>query len=543
MDATATHADENPGQARAGSAADGGSTGDPRADHSAGCHLGRLTERTLDRLGDHRSMFFEGTWHTSGGIFERARRVSAGLRDLGVGPGDRVVLVMANCPEVGILYQAIWRAGAVTTPVVFLVSADELAHIVRNSEAVAVATTPEWLPKIEAALAGLDLPVIVVGDADPAPAAGALRLVPFAELEAAEPGSLVDRADDDLAALLYTGGTTGASKGVALTHQNLCHAGSSSRQLSDVLGVNRSLTALPLSHSYGLLVTVGELHALEPRTTVLMRWFEPARLLALMAEHRVQVTAMVPSMLAMLLAQPLEDFDLSDLCQVFSGAAPLPGAVAAEFERRVPSARVLEGYGCTESGGIISTSPPDRPRPGTVGIAVPNLRVRVVDDRDAPVPIGVDGEIVVRGPMVMAGYWREPEQTEQVMAGGWLHTGDIGHLDADGYLTVVDRKKDLIIRGGYNVFPRDVEDVLTSHPAVAAAAVVGQPDPRLGEEVVGYVALAPGASVEPEALIAYAKEHLAKTKYPRYVHILDEVPLTSVGKVDRKRLRAGPTPG
>jgi long-chain acyl-CoA synthetase len=246
-------------------------------------------------------------------------------------------------------------------------------------------------------------------------------------------------------------------------------------------------------------------------------------------------------MLAMLLTQPLEDYHLSDLRYVSSGAAPLPLPVVHEFERRVPSATVREGYGCTETAAIISATTPGHRKLGTVGRAVPGVEVRIVDLDGADVPPGEPGEIVVRGPNVMTGYWGEAPATETMVAAvidGWFATGDIGTLDADGYLSIVDRKKDLILRGGANVFPRDVEDVLLTHPAVAGAAVVGRPDDRLGEEVVAFVALRPGSTATVTELVAYAKENLAATKYPREIRIVEAIPLTSVGKVDRKRVRA-----
>jgi long-chain acyl-CoA synthetase len=238
-------------------------------------------------------------------------------------------------------------------------------------------------------------------------------------------------------------------------------------------------------------------------------------------------------MLVMLLAQPLEDHDLSELRHVYSGAAPLADAVIEEFQRRVPGVTVLEGYGCTETAAALTGTPADAPRRGTVGKALPGMEIRIIGDDGAEVPVGEDGEIIVHGPSVMRGYWRgEP------IVDGWFHTGDVGRLDKDGYLTIVDRIKDIIIRGGYNIYPRDIEDVLLTHPAVSMAAVVGAPDDRLGEEVVAFVSLVDGAGVTPDELIAFAKERLSSHKYPRQVRIVDAVPLTSVGKLDRKRLRS-----
>jgi long-chain acyl-CoA synthetase len=242
-------------------------------------------------------------------------------------------------------------------------------------------------------------------------------------------------------------------------------------------------------------------------------------------------------MIQMLLAQPLEDADLSSLRYVNCGAAPLAAETREQWERRVPGSQILEGYGCTESGAVISVNPPGASRPGSVGPPIPGYQVSIRDDNDVGVPAGTDGEICVRADGVMAGYWNSPAETAATLRGGWLHTGDIGRLDADGYLYVLDRKKDLILRGGFNVFPRDVEDVLLEHPAVAMAGVVGRPDERLGEEIVAFVSLLPGRQATPAEIVEFARGRLAAHRYPREVNILDSVPLTSVGKLDRKALR------
>ena len=489
--------------------------------------LGQRAEQALERLGDHESLCYEGTWHRSGELAARARRAARGFADLGVGPGDRVVVIMANCPEVGLTYAALWRAGAVPTPVLFLLTEGELRHVVQDSGAKAVVTTPEFLPKVQAAAPGL--PHVVVGEG------GTLS---FAELEAGEELGLADRRDDDLAALLYTGGTTGRSKGVALTHAGLDAAGAAGYAASRREGRTRGLLPLPLAHVYGLMVSVTGLHAVEPGVSVLMRWFDPASFVALVEEHRVQTSALVPSMISMLLTQPLEERDLTSLERVSSGGAPLAVEVAKELERRLPGLQVVEGYGCTETSALISAQPSEQRRLGSVGKPVSGVAVRIEDAAGGELPTGQDGEICVRGPVLMSGYWNSPEATAEVLRDGWLHTGDIGHVDDDGYLYVVDRLKDLIIRNGFNVYPRDVEDVLLAHPDVTAAAVVGRPDPRVGEEVVAFVSLRPGAEVGPEELVAYARERISAAKAPREVRVVDSVPLTSVLKTDRKALRA-----
>ena len=490
--------------------------------------LPRRAEAALERLGDHPSLFFEGTWQTSGELAGRARRAAAGFTRLGVQPGDRVVLFMANCPEVGLTYSALWRAGAVATPVLFLLSDDELRHVLADSGAVAVVTTAEFSDKVVGCAGGL--PVVVVG--------GGEGTTTYAELESGDELSIVDRSPDDLAALLYTGGTTGRSKGVALTHAGLDAAGAAGYAAGYREGRTIGLLPLPLAHVYGLMVSCTGLHAVEPGRSVLMRWFDPAGFVSLVEQHRVQSSAMIPSMLQMLLTQPLEEHDLSCLERVSSGGAPLAVEVAHELERRIPSVEVREGYGCTETTSLISAQPPEARRLGSVGKPVAGIEVRITGPAGEQLKAGEDGEICVRGPLVMSGYWKSPDATAQAIRDGWFHTGDVGHVDEDGYLYVVDRIKDLIIRNGFNVYPRDVEDVLLAHPDVTAAAVVGRPDPKVGEEVVAFVSVTPGSTVTPDVLVEFCKERINAAKYPREVRIVDAIPLTSVLKTDRKALRA-----
>jgi long-chain acyl-CoA synthetase len=472
-------------------------------------NLARAAEETFARLGDYESLWFDGQWSRSGELHERALRLASWLREEGVEPGDRIVVLMANCPEVPIAYNAIWRAGGVVTPVIFLLPQAELEHIVSDSGATLVLASPE--------LAG-NVP-------------DGIRVVTTDELGEAEPGEIVPRRADDPAALLYTGGTTGRSKGVLLSHENLWFAGKSGHDAGHLPEITRGLLALPLSHAFGLLVTVVGLHAEEQGRTVLMRWFDPTLWLELAQEHRTQITAVVPSMLQLLLSQPLEHYDLSELRYVVSGGAPLPVEVAEALTRRLPQVEIREGYGLTESSALVSSTPPGRARLGSVGTAAPGVEVRIDGTEEV-------GEICVRSPSVMLGYWGQPDATAETIEDGWLRTGDLGYLDGDGYLYVVDRKKDLIIRGGFNVFPRDVEEAMLEHPAVAAAGVVGRPDEAHGEEVVAFVELASCGDATPEALVAYAKERIGGYKYPREVHVVGSLPLTPVGKVDRKALRA-----
>ena len=505
-----------------------------------GTSLQRLAEDAWQRDAGRSELHYEGRMWTSAELADRTRRLCGGLRGIGVQPGERVVVCMANCPEVSITYHAVWRAGAVATPVLFLLSEDELRHVLTDSGAVLVVTTPEFLPKVIVSATGVVgvRGIVVVGDYDAAVVASSpVPLINFAELETAEPADLIDSDPTSLAALLYTGGTTGRSKGVMISHNALSASAWAATATSYEPTMKTFLLCLPLSHVYGLMVSVMSVHAPEPGVTVLMRWFDPAGWLALAQEHGVNGSPLVPSMLQMLLQQPLENYDLAALSRLNSGAAPLPAQVREDFVRRLPHVEIAEGYGCTESAAIISTSPQGQARPGSVGKPAPGVEVKIELPDGSEAGPGQDGEICIRGSVLMTGYWNAPEETAHALRGGYLHTGDVGRLDGDGYLYIVDRIKDLIIRGGYNVYPRDVEDVLVQHPDVVAAATVGKPDEKYGEEVVAFVQLQPGATVTPAELVEFAKGHLSAVKYPREIRVIDAIPLTSVLKTDRKRLR------
>ena len=483
-------------------------------------NLASLAEEAFTRHGDYEQVFFEGRWLTSGEIHERSTRVAGGLRAHGVGPGDRVVVMMMNLPEVFIAYRAIWRAGAVVTPVIFLQTVPELRHILTDSGATAAIISPELVDLFHGAADGLDIATFVVGGS-------------FADLEAGAALEIEPRADEDLAALLYTGGTTGRAKGVMLSHGGLWESGRGLNLVAASMGMSRSLLPLPLSHAYGLVVAISALHAEQPPVSVVQRWFDPVGWLTLVAEHRLETSPVVPAMLQQLLAQPLADHDLSSLRSFGSGGATLPAAVRAEVEQAF-GVTVLQGYGLTEASAAVAAETVAEHRAGSVGKPLPHAEVAIVAPGGSPASTG---EIVVRGPGVMLGYWHDPALTAETIRDGWLHTGDVGRFDEDGYLYVVDRMKDLIIRGGFNVYPRDVEDVLLEHPAVRIAACVGRPDPNHGEEVVAAVQLDPGSAVTGPELVAFAKSRMAKYKYPREVTVLDAVPLTSVGKVNRKAVR------
>ena len=496
-------------------------------------NLARLAERSQARFGEREWLFFEGRWYTHPELHERSRRLAGGLVELGIRPGDRVAVTMSNGPEVHVCHLALWRAGAVVAPMSVLLSEAELRAQLEATGACAVVTSPELLRRVRAAaqeVPGLRWVVCSSSSAGP----GVLRL---ADLEAAPPVPIAPRSGDDLAAILFTAGTTGRPKGVMLSQRNLWICARSAYEAARQPGLDRLIVPLSLSHAYGLVVTVAAMHAAEPWAVVLQRWFEPMSFLELVQGHRLQVGTMLPSMLQALCDQPLERYDLSSLRVLITGAAPAPLPVVRELERRLPGLEVREGYGCVEAGGVISVTPPGARRLGSVGKPLPGCRVRVLDDHDQEVPVGEAGEVCCRSPAVMLGYWRSPELTARVLRGGWLHTGDVGRLDEDGYLWIIERKQDLVLRGGVQVVPGDVEGALLEHPAVAAAGVVGRPDASLGEEIVAFVALHPGRAATPAELIEFARSRVGGYRCPREVHLLQSLPLTPAGRVDRRALR------
>ncbi|HWM79795.1 MAG TPA: AMP-binding protein, partial [Methylomirabilota bacterium] len=390
-------------------------------------------------------------------------RAAHALVRLGVQPGDRVVVMLPNCPQVMQSYGGILRAGGVVVPVIFLLGEAEVAHIVADSEAKVVITSSDMVGKIEKQIGVLPTlwHVLLVDGGE-----GGLRSFEGETARESDRFEAVPRGDGDLAVILYTSGTTGTPKGVALSHANLESNARAAASLSELDRERWGVGVLPLSHSYGLTV-MNAGHILGTRAA-LLRWFNPDDVLRTIQEFRAETMSGVPTMFVYLLNYPgASAYDTSTMRVWGSGAAPLPVEIVEPFERRF-GGKLLEGYGLTEASPVVSTTRLSGVRKlGSVGQPLPGVEIAILDDDDRALPVGDTGEIGVRGPNVMLGYYGLPEETARALRNGWLHTGDVGRLDADGFLYVVERKKDLIIRGGFNVYPREVEDVLYAHPAVA----------------------------------------------------------------------------
>jgi long-chain acyl-CoA synthetase len=478
-------------------------------------------------------------------IAREAAQLAVGLHTLGIQKGDRVIVMMVNCPEVIISYQAIARTGAVIIPVMPLLKAPEVRYIAENSAAKAIITSPILLPLLRGALADITTMqhIICTGDipgSDAAPAGPSIhayRDVVSSGAEGAEDflRPVRDVSPEDIAVILYTSGTTGRPKGVVLTHRNLISNAIGGRGPErDSRDEETNLAVLPLAHAYGIVAA--NVFFLRGLTIIAHPRFDTSAVLSAIERYRIASFAGVPAMFVALLYTPDADkYDTSSLQTCVSGSAPLPVAILESFEQKF-GCRILEGYGLSEASAVLTGHGLDMPRKaGSVGKPIAGVEVVVVDENDQPMLVGEVGEVIARGPNIMHGYYNMPEETKATLRDGWLHTGDMGRFDEDGYLYIVERKKDLIIRGGFNIYPRDVEEVLNSHPAVLEAAVVGVPSERMGEEVKAFVVTR--LPVDTETLMAYCRQSLANYKTPSQIEFINTLPRNAVGKIDKKELR------
>ena len=513
-------------------------------------NLASVLEHPARLVPERIAITFNAQSITYGELNARAGEVAGVLQTLGIRPGDHVALSCPNVPWFPIAYFGILKAGAVVVPINVLLKPREIAYHLKDSDArayLAFEGTSEF-PLATMAKAACDearCPHFIVLPRDasspPTDGPGIAALIRDARPFAGTPR----RDPHDTAVLLYTSGTTGHPKGAELTHGNMVSNAVTSHDMfapafDSGVAQHVTLITLPLFHSTAQTAQMnaalygGFRLVLHPR-------FDPAAVVDAFAREKVGLWIGVPTMYWSLLQYARGGADVSraaaSLRVCASGGAPMPVEVLREFERTF-NVRVLEGYGLSETAPVVAFNQLQRPsKPGTVGLPIFGVDVRCVDEHDNTLPPGERGEVVVRGPNVMKGYFERPDATAEAMRGGWFRTGDIGQFDADGYLSIVDRKKDMILRGGFNVYPREIEEVLLTHPAVALAAVVGVTDERLGEEVKAYVVLRDGMTVTADELVAWSKEQMASFKYPRLIEFRPGLPLTATGKVLKRELR------
>jgi long-chain acyl-CoA synthetase len=492
-----------------------------------GLNLASIVTESAARVPDSPAIRLGETELTYADLDQRSARLAALLREKGLEAGDRVGVMLPNVLEFPIAYYGVLRAGGIVVPMNVLLKRREIAFYLEDSGAKLLLA---WHGFAEEAQGGAADAGIEPVEVEPQSFAAML-----AEHEPA-PG-LADTAEEDTAVILYTSGTTGKPKGAELTHLNLSrNADVASRTTCEIEAGDVVFGGLPLFHSFGQTVgmnatlKVGACLALVPK-------FDPGEALETIQRDGITHFYGVPTMYGALLHHPeRESFDTSTLRTCITGGASMPVEVLRGFEQAF-GAIVLEGYGLSETSPVASSNHPDRERkPGSVGTPLEGVEMKVVDEDDDEVPQGEVGEIVIRGHNIMKGYWQRPDATEEAMRGGWFHSGDMARVDEEGYFYIVDRKKDLIIRGGYNVYPREVEEVLYEHPKIREAAVLGVPHDEWGEEIGAAVVLHDGEQLEPEEVSAYVKERIAAYKYPRLVWFLDDLPKGPTGKILKREI-------
>ena len=455
-----------------------------------------------------------------------AMRVAGMLRAHGVEAGDRVAIMLPNVPYFPACYFGALRTGAIVVPMNVLLKQREVSFFLRDSGAKALFVWHDFAAEAQAAAAAAGCECIEVAPGEFEQLV--LQSDPVEEMSARDPS--------DTAVVLYTSGTTGTPKGAELTHANLLRNCQGCLTLFDLGTGTVMLGALPLFHSFGqtcamnATVVAGGLLTLLPR-------FDPAKALEIIGRDRVEVFEGVPTMYGAMLHVPDRSHcDTSSLVVCASGGAAMPVELLRGFEAAF-GCKILEGYGLSESSPVASFNHPDRERKaGSIGTPIEGVEMKLVDGEGHGLPSGEVGEIVIRGHNVMKGYWNRPDATEEALRGGWLHTGDMARVDGDGYFFIVDRMKDMIIRGGFNVYPREVEEVLYEHPAVREAAVIGIPHDQYGEEVAAAVVLKDGAKASPEELREFVKRQVAAYKYPRRIWLVDDLPKGPTGKILKREI-------
>ena len=490
-------------------------------------NLNSMFEQAAAQHADRPAVRMDGLELTYAQLRDAARRAATLLSSAGIMPGDRVGVMLPNVPAFPIAFYGALGAGAVVVPVNPLLKSREIAHYLGDSGARVLLA---WHAAADEAVMGATetgAQVIKVDEPDMAGLLAGLPPVPAG----AEPSG------DDDAVILYTSGTTGWPKGAELTHAGMTRNAELTAVTLLYAGPGDVIMGcLPLFHVFGLTCAMNAAITGGSTLTLLPR-FDPAKALEIVGRDKVTIFEGVPTMYAAMLHDPAAaQADVSSLRVCVSGGAALPVEIMRGFEQAF-GCIILEGYGLSETSPVASFNHPDRVRkPGSIGIPVEGVQMRVVDDDGAELPVGEIGEIVIRGHNVMKGYWGNPEATAETITDGWLRTGDLARVDEDGYFYIVDRKKDLIIRGGFNVYPREIEEVLYEQPAVAEAAVIGIPDEQLGEEVGAAVKLKPGATATPAELRAFVKDRVAPYKYPRHVWIVPDMPKGPTGKILRREV-------
>ncbi|CAM2929687.1 long-chain-fatty-acid--CoA ligase [Skermania piniformis] len=504
-------------------------------------YLTQALHRWAATTPDRPATSYGGRSRTYAEVRDRVARSAAGLRATGVAAGDRVGILALNSDRYVEAIHAVPWADAVLNPVNIRWSPAEIAYSLADSGTRTLIVDDLFAPAVPAIQALYpDLTTVIHAGDGPTPEFAVAYEALIADTD---PIDDARRSGDQLAGIFYTGGTTGSPKGVMLSHANLISAalaGLASRSFFGHGQTPRSLHVAPMFHlaDFGFLLMT----TIAGGTNVAFPGFDPAKVLATIDEQQITDTLLVPTMIQMLVSSPaIQDAQLDSLRTVVYGGSPISPALLDRARTRLPGVDFVQAYGMTELAALATILPAaahdDPAHRESAGRAGPVTELRIVDPSGRRQPAGTVGEILVRGPQVMQGYWEQPEQTAATLQDGWLHTGDAGYLDADGYLHIVDRIKDMIITGGENVYSSEVENALARHPAVAAVAVIGLPDERWGERVHAVVVPAPNTEVDIDALLTHTRELIAGYKVPRSVSCTDALPISGAGKVLKRALR------
>lgn len=505
--------------------------------------LPQMLLETTTNYPQNNALSFFGRKFTYQELTKEAHGFASVLQKKGVQKGDRVAIMLPNCPQYVIAYYGILIAGGIVTQVNPMLVEREIEHILNDSGAETLIVFDAVYPRVKSVQANSSLSTIVVVSLQPSEQT--MEDYSFEVFMAEATGAPIPVEIDpehDVAVLQYTGGTTGRSKGAMLTHRNLYANVLQSYEFfkeKTNFGKDKFLTVIPLFHVFGMTACMN-LGIFTAAESILLPRFELEEVLQTIKNEQPTHFPGVPTMYVAITNHPkAEEYGINSIKTCNSGSAPMPVELMRQFEGKT-GAKILEGYGLSEAAPVTHCNPIFAERkPGSVGIGYPSTDYKIVDlgNGTEEVPVGELGELIIKGPQVMKGYWNMPEETAITLRDGWLYTGDIARVDEDGYLYIVDRKKDLIIASGYNIYPRDVEEVIYEHPAVQEAVVIGVPDPYRGETVKAYVVLKAGKEISEEELIEYCRKNMATYKVPRMIEFRDELPKTNVGKILRRALR------
>ena len=502
----------------------------------------QLLRQAADRCPDRPAIIYHDLILTYREVVSMVNCIANGLRSLGMGKGDRICLYTMNRPEYTVTFNAAATIGAVATPMNPAYREREVGYQLEDSEAKAILVQRELLPMLQTVLSQKSLPnlkhIIVTGSDVPESMPEAISFARLMRSSSPQQPAQVEISGDDLLALPYSSGTTGLPKGVMLTHRNLTSNHLQFINASGITNTGVTLIFLPMYHIYGVMLTGVFLAA--GATQVLMERFDMQRALELTEKHGVTWFFAVPPIILGLANLPGDLHQMRTVKYLMSAAAPMPPEPARKLHERT-GVTIVQGYGLTETSPDTHMSPvdPSLMRLDTVGLVVHNTEQKVVDIEtgEQELPLGEDGEIIVRGPQIMKGYWKAPEEDARALRNGWLYTGDIGHIDADGYTYIVDRKKEMIKYKGFSIAPAELESLLVEHPAVREAAVIGIPDEEAGEVPKAFVVQQPDHNISADDLLAFANGKLASYKKISSIEFIDAIPKTASGKILRRELK------